>query len=127
MPSQKRTVSKVIQRAAARAAGMNTIDAALDLGGGVTLPSFRAKIASALAQQAAYNEHLAQADDARTLHDVAEKEVRDYSERMLAAVAGRFGRDSNEYQKAGGRRKSDRRRSVALTRAPELIALPKAA
>ena len=106
---------------------MNAIDASLDLGGGVTLPSFRAKITSALAQQAAYNELLAQADDARTLHDSAENEVRDYSERMLAGVASRFGRDSNEYQKAGGRRKSDRRRAVVPTGAPELIALPKAA
>ncbi|HEX9783868.1 MAG TPA: hypothetical protein VGA56_14190 [Opitutaceae bacterium] len=43
--------------------------------------------------------------------DAAERALRDASERMLAAVGVRFGKDSNEYEMAGGVRKSERRRS----------------
>ncbi|MBM4025843.1 MAG: hypothetical protein FJ280_10625 [Planctomycetes bacterium] len=39
-----------------------------------------------------------------------EKKLKDLTERMLAAVAARYGKDSDEYEKAGGTRKSERKR-----------------
>ena len=40
----------------------------------------------------------------------SEKTLQDLSERVLAGVAARFGKDSNEYEKVGGVRKSERKR-----------------
>ena len=37
----------------------------------------------------------------------------DTSERMLAGVAAKYGRDSTEYEMAGGTKKSERRRGGA--------------
>jgi len=39
-----------------------------------------------------------------------EKLLRAFSERMLTGVAAKFGKDSEQYQKAGGTRTSERRR-----------------
>jgi hypothetical protein len=39
-----------------------------------------------------------------------EKLLRAFSERMLTGVAAKFGKDSEQYQKAGGTKKSERRR-----------------
>ena len=38
------------------------------------------------------------------------KSVAEYSNRMLSGVATRFGKDSNEYEAAGGVRKSERKK-----------------
>ncbi|MEL6248456.1 MAG: hypothetical protein AAFY78_15360 [Cyanobacteria bacterium J06648_16] len=46
-----------------------------------------------------------------------EKETSAYIERVLLAVAVRYGKDSDEYERTGGRRRSERRRS-GLTVAP---------
>ena len=115
MPRQKRTASRVIQIAAARAAGLESIDPKLNLGSEMTLAGYRGAIAEALEKQAAYNTLLAQGDEAKNLFESAETKTRDFSDRMLAAVAAKFGRASNEYEQAGGRRKTGRRRPVART------------
>lgn len=112
MPRLKRTASKVIQNAAARAAGMESIDPLLDLGGEMTLADFKDLIAFALERQASYNTLLAASDEAKFLLEAAEYNVSDRSERMLAAVAAKYGRDSNEYQMGGGRRRPIRRRAA---------------
>jgi hypothetical protein len=43
--------------------------------------------------------------------EAAEDALNDLSERMLAGVGVKFTRDSDEYEEAGGVRKSDRKRS----------------
>ena len=45
----------------------------------------------------------------------AEKAIRDLSERMLAGVASKYGKDSSEYEMAGGTRKSERKRPTRKT------------
>lgn len=112
MSRKKRTVSKVIQNAAARAAGLESIDTTLDLGHGMTLELYRTAIDEARSKQTAYNTLLSWGDEARNEFDSAEASVRALSDRMLAAVAAKYGRDSNEYQKAGGTRMSDRKRTT---------------
>ncbi|MCI5168677.1 MAG: hypothetical protein D3903_21920, partial [Candidatus Electrothrix sp. GM3_4] len=47
-------------------------------------------------------------NDFRTL----EKELRDLSSRMLSGVKVKYGRDSNEYEMAGGTRLSDRKKKL---------------
>jgi hypothetical protein len=48
--------------------------------------------------------------------DDAEKTLRDMSERMLTGVATKYGKDSDEYEKAGGVRKRDRKRFRTQTK-----------
>ena len=112
MSRLKKTTSKTILNAAARAAGLESIDPVLDLGAGNKLEDFNALIEDARTKQAAYNTLLSQADEARNLMKVAERKAGDCSECMRIAVAAQYGLDSNEYEKAGGTRKSDRKRPV---------------
>lgn len=121
MPRLKRTASKVIQNAATRAAGIESIDPALDLGNGMTLAAFNAAIDDARAKQAAYNTLLSQTDEAKNVFETTEEFTKDFSERILAAIAARYGRDSNEYEQAGGVRKSERRRAIRTVKEPETV------
>jgi len=113
MSHKKRASSRTIQNASTRAAGLESIDPALELGGGMTLEAYKAAIENARSKQTAYNTLLAQSDEGANELDAAEAALRDLTDRMLAAVAAKFGRDSNEYEQAGGKRKSDRRRVVS--------------
>jgi len=67
------------------------------------------------AKQDAYNALLSQADQAQNELLAAEKAIRDLSERMLAGVASKYGKDSSEYEMAGGTRKSERKRPTRKT------------
>ena len=50
------------------------------------------------------------ADSLRSSLKEKEKLLRAFSERMLTGVAAKFGKDSEQYQKAGGNKKSDRKK-----------------
>lgn len=104
--------STVIEKAQTRLASLSSIDPALDLGSSLTLAAYRAAIQDAQAKLEAYNNLLSQADEALNALNAAEKEMRSLSERMLAGAAARFGKDSDEYEMAGGVRKSERKRPM---------------
>jgi hypothetical protein len=105
--SYKRRMSQIIADARQRSSGLKTIDPALDLGGGLSVAEFDARIATAQASLDAYNALLAQADAAGNNFNEDEKEARVMSGRLLAGVGARYGKDSNEYEMAGGTRTSD--------------------
>ena len=109
MSRLKRKVSKVIRNAAARAAGMKSIAPTLDFGADLTVLEFETTVGEVREKQANYNTKLSEADEARNVFEAAEARLADLSGRMLAAAAARFGRTSNEYVKAGGTRKVDRK------------------
>jgi hypothetical protein len=118
MPRQKRT-SKVLSDAQKRAAGIKSIEASLDLGNGITAEDYAQAMEHLQQTLSTYNERLSLADQAGNAVKDAELAMRDYSERILLGVATRYGKDSNEYEMAGGIRKSDRKRP---TRKPRLAA-----
>jgi hypothetical protein len=97
--------------AVTRLSAIKSIDARLDLGGGIDLVTYEKKINDLRDKLNAYNTLLSQVD--AHLNDImaGEKDLRDYSERILTGVAARYGKDSNEYEQAGGKRKSERTRS----------------
>lgn len=105
--SYKRRMSQVLADARQRSGGLKTIDPALDLGGGLSVAEFDARITTAQASLDAYNALLAQADAAGNNFNEDEKEVRIIAARLLAGVGARYGKDSNEYEMAGGTRTSD--------------------
>jgi protein involved in polysaccharide export with SLBB domain len=121
MSRRKRTSSRALQNASARAAGIESIDPALDLGGGLTIAAYNAAIQDTREKQTRYNTLLAESDEAANVFEAAEAGLRDLTERMLAAVSAKFGRDSNQYEQAGGKRKSDRKRATRVAATPPVI------
>jgi len=112
----KKGSSRVLERATTRAAALASIDPALDLGGGLTLAAFRDAIANTQQKLDAYNAALSAVDSAHNALVASEKALADMSERMLSGVATRYGKDSDEYEKAGGVRKSERKRPVRASK-----------
>jgi hypothetical protein len=66
----------------------------------------------------AYNTALSVIDSSQTEIEQLEKTLGDLSEKMLIGVAFKYGKDSPEYEMAGGVRKSD---SEALLRSADRI------
>ncbi|MBI4613447.1 MAG: hypothetical protein HY720_07520 [Planctomycetes bacterium] len=102
--------SKVLRQADTRAAAMGSLGSTVDLGKNLSPEKYMAAIADLRAKLSAYNETLSHADAAKNAFHASERVVQDLSERMLAGVAATFGKDSVEYEKAGGVRKSERKR-----------------
>lgn len=110
MARQKRT-STILDKASQRADGLKTIDPALDLGG-VTLAEFNRLIGKLTADISTYNALMTQLDTMTNDLKAQEAALAEYANRMLSGVATRFGKDSNEYEAAGGVRKSERKKGV---------------
>jgi hypothetical protein len=104
----------VLDNAQTRAAGIKGIDAALDLGGGLTMAAFNTAIGNA---RTALDE-FSVVDDKLNAFVAAETTLRDISERILAGVAARYGKNSSQYEQAGGVRKSERKRPVRKAKGP---------
>jgi hypothetical protein len=109
MARQKRT-SPALKKAEQRAAGMQAIDANLDLGNGLTLESYTQKIDHLRSQLALYTTALAQADDLTRKITALEADLNQTSEQMLLSIGGRYGKTSSEYGQAGGTPRGERRR-----------------
>lgn len=103
----KRKTSQVIADAQHRAVNLKSISTTLDLGNGLTLAAYNAKISLTQTALDAYNVQLAKADGLGNDFKAGEKEMRTLSARMLAAVGVKYGKDSNEYEMAGGTRSSE--------------------
>ena len=116
MARQKRK-SNVLDSAQSRSAGLASISSTLDLGNGLTLVSFNSAIADARAKLDAYNAALSAVDSTNNTLLKVEKDLTALNERMLLGVAAKFGKDSNEYEMAGGVRKSERKRPVRKVKA----------
>ncbi|NUM45208.1 MAG: hypothetical protein HUU38_10925 [Anaerolineales bacterium] len=110
MARQRRT-SPTVENALTRSASLESIDSALDLGSGLTLTAYRSKITDVQAKLTAYNAKLAETDALLNALKAGEKELNTLSARMLAGVGVKYGKDSNEYEQAGGTRTSEITRS----------------
>lgn len=106
----KRRSSQIIADAQERATNLKAIDPALDLGSGLTVAAFDNEIATVQTAQETYNTLLAQADAALNELNDLEKNLGTLSGRMLAGVGVMFGKDSSEYEMAGGTRTSEIKR-----------------
>ncbi len=105
----------------ARVNGMVTIDAKLDLSGGVsvvegkkTADDYSRLIAKVQQAEAALSATRAQ------LHQHTGA-VRDLCDRILTGVATRYGKNSEEYKKVGGKPKSERKRGPRKSKAATMM------
>ena len=118
--ARKKKKSETIRNAEARAEALGNIDPKLDLGKDLTLKDYTDKIGEARETLCEYNGLLSSADIALLKLKTQERELRDLSERMLDGVSSRFGKNSDQYQKAGGTRKDQIVRKSASAKAAKL-------
>lgn len=111
MPRLKRS-SKVLDKAERRIAAIKSISATLDLGNGHTVDSFNSVIETTRTKLSDYNSSLSTVDAAQATLVEAEKKLMEVTEHILLSVAAKYGKDSYEYEMAGGIRKSERKRPV---------------
>jgi hypothetical protein len=107
---QKRR-STILEKAQTRLRGLQSVHPTLNLGNGLTLQSYADLIEASSAQLQAHNLALAEADRTRIEFAQAEASVSAISSRILSAVAAMYGKDSKEYEMAGGKRPSTYKRS----------------
>ncbi|MEH2023361.1 hypothetical protein [Nostoc sp.] len=115
MPRQKRT-HRVLEKAELRIAGLKAIDPTMDFGDARNLENITQLIQQYRSKIDAYNTTLAVIDSYKNEMEELEKTLSDLNEKMLLGVAFKYGKDSHEYQMAGGVRKSDRIRKSTATR-----------
>ncbi len=115
--------SDVLDKATMRINGMKTIGEALDFGNGLNLAEYEARFQTLQNHLIVYNEMLNSIDGVAVQIESMELELRGYSERMLAGVLTRYGKESSQYRQAGGKpRKASSKRTP--TTAPTLTTAP---
>ena len=108
--ARKKRSSRILEKAKRRLDGLQSIDSKLSLSNGRSVVSYHKNIDALRDKISTYNQTLATADALQTEVSEAERELAHLSELVLIDVASKFGNDSAEYEKAGGVRKSDRKR-----------------
>jgi hypothetical protein len=89
---------------------MVSIEPDLDLGNGLTLGAYWEAINGLREKQHRYNALLSSVDSLYNELLADERALGEMSEHMLSGVKVKFGRDSVEYEMAGGVRRSERKR-----------------
>jgi HAMP domain-containing protein len=114
--ARKKRTSRVLEKAELRSAGLKAIDPTLDFGDARDLNNLTQLIEQLRTKIDAYNTALSVIDSSQTEIEELEKSLGDLSEKMLIGVAFKYGKDSREYEMAGGVRKSDRIRRSRMSR-----------
>lgn len=117
MARQKRK-SASVDFAESRANALTSIDPALDLGNGLTLADYQAKTAALKKKNEQYNTDLSTLDGSLNSIQQDERALDDLSARMLAGVGVKFGKDSSQYEQAGGTRTSERKPPLRKNKPP---------
>src|SRR2546423_14422279 len=110
MPRTRRTC-KVIAEANARSSNLKSISPTLDLGGGLSVEEFDKLISESAAALDDYNQTVASLDEKSNRLDALLKRTGEMSARMLAGGGARHGKNSDEYEKAGGVRTEEIKRT----------------
>ena len=116
MSLKKRRTSRVLENAELRSAGLRGIDANLDLGDACNLKNLTQLMEELRAKIDAHNTALTAVDSSKTEIELLEQTLGNLSEKMLIGVAFKYGKDSRQYEMAGGVRKSERIRKSRVTR-----------
>jgi hypothetical protein len=109
--ARTRRISNVIAQAKVRSNNLKTISPTLDLGGGLTIAAFDQLIGEGEAAIDDYNQTVAILDEKGNRVDALLKHIGEMSARFLAGIGARHGRNSSEYEKAGGVRTDEIKRT----------------
>ncbi|HEY1770829.1 MAG TPA: hypothetical protein VGG02_11315 [Chthoniobacterales bacterium] len=116
--SRLKRKSAAVEFATGRANDLKSIDPALDLGNGLTLAAYQAQIQALNDLNDDYNTDLSTLDSQLDTIQADEHALDAMSVRMLAGVGSKYGKDSNQYEMAGGTRTSERKKSVRKPKTP---------
>jgi hypothetical protein len=108
--TQRKRNSISLTKAERRIEGMETINPKLDFNNGFSIVTYNTKVIELREKLAAYNQAQIIVDKTHNALIEAERELNIYSEQMLLNVASRYGKSSDEYEMAGGTRRSDRKK-----------------
>ncbi len=111
MAYKKRSTSLEQEKAQSRLDGTKQFENPINFGRGLTEADYTTQITLVDTLTKEYNSMLIKADGISTQLDQAEKDLAELSKRFLNAVGAKYGYDSVEYEKAGGVRKSDYKRT----------------
>ena len=100
-----------------RLSALKSIDPTLDLGSNLTVPNYETKVLNLRDKLSTYNTTLSLLDQLYNELNTLELDLKDISERMLLGVGSKFGKNSNEYEMAGGTKKSERKKPVRKPKA----------
>lgn len=114
--ARKKLTSRILEKAKARAMGLQAIDPNMSFGDACDLPKIMQLIETLSRKLDAHNQALEVVDTSTTELNAMEKTLSQLSQRMLLGVACKYGSDSSEYKMAGGVRKSDRIRKARATK-----------
>ncbi|MCU0551634.1 MAG: hypothetical protein MUC48_20010 [Leptolyngbya sp. Prado105] len=119
MPRQAKRTLSPLEKAKERLIAIKNINPNLDMGRGLSVQAYTAAIEKSNRYQEIYNSTLATLNADRIAKEEADKELKEITEKMLLGVAIEFGKDSPEYEIAGGTRKSKRKRSTRKKSQPD--------
>jgi hypothetical protein len=105
--------SKTLETAHRRMLGLRYLDPEMNFGKGLSVPDFTDQVETMKAKLDAYNEMVNALKQERESLDAIEKTLRGTSERILGAVGSLYGKESDEYEVAGGVKRGKRSRRKA--------------
>lgn len=114
--TRKKRTSPILTKAETRIAGLKAISPTIDFGNNRNVIQLDFLVAQVRTRLNAYNNALALIDSTKNDLIDLEKQLNALADQMLLGVAFEYGRDSNEYELAGGVRTSDRVRKSIRTR-----------
>jgi len=115
VPRRKRS-SRILEKAEFRVAGLKAIDPSINFDDTYSLQNLNQLIENFHNMLDDYNAAIAMIDSSRKKLDEVEKTLSQVSDKMLVGVGFKYGKNSNEYELAGGVRDSERIRKSRLTR-----------
>ncbi|MEH1816183.1 MAG: hypothetical protein V7K26_09185 [Nostoc sp.] len=114
--SRKKRTSRVLEKAELRSAGLKAIDSNMSFGDDCDLQNLSQAIELLRTMLDGYNTALTVIDSSKTKIDAMEKTLSNLTDKMVRGVAFKYGKDSSEYEMAGGVRDSERIRKSRLSR-----------
>lgn len=114
--ARKKRSSRILEKAEFRVAGLKAIDPNLNFDDTCNLQKLTQLIDQFHNMLEDYNAAIAMIDSSKKKLDEMEKTLNQVSDKMLVGVGFKYGKNSNEYELAGGVRNSERVRKSRLTR-----------
>ncbi|WP_448265367.1 hypothetical protein [Nostoc sp. DSM 114159] len=114
--TRKKRTSLVLKKAEFRVAGLKAVDPNINFDDTYNLQNLTQLIKQFHNMLDDYNAAIAMIDSSKKKLDEMEKTLSHVSDKMLAVVGLKYGKNSNEYELSGGVRDSERIRKSRLTR-----------
>ena len=114
--TRKKRTSRILEKAEFRVAGLKAIDPNISFNDNYNLQNLTQIIQQFHNMLNEYNAAMAVIESSRSKLDEMEKTLSNISDKMLVGVGFKYGKDSHEYELAGGVKQSERTRKSRLTR-----------